>query len=75
MLQKDLTRDSKSSSFTSDMVLDVSIAEVGNLTSMTGDSTGRSRLNMFAVVDEDGTILRNDALRYITEPTQSQIQR
>lgn len=75
VLQKDLTRDSKSSSFTSDMVLDVSIAEVGNLTSMTGDATGRSRLNMFAVVDEDGTILRNDALRYITEPTQSQIQR
>lgn len=74
VLQRDLTRSSKSSGFTPDMVLDISIAEIGNLTSMTGDATGRSRLNMYAQVDTDGTIIRNPDLLYITEPAQEKIQ-
>ena len=75
VLQKDLTRDNNSNAFTPDMHLDVSIGEIGNLTAISGDQTGRSRLNMFAMVDTDGTVLRNPALLHITEPAQKMIQR
>lgn len=74
VLQRDLTRSSKASGFTPDMVLDISIAEAGNLTSMTGDATGRSRLNMYVNIDDSGTILPNPDLLYITKDAQTKIQ-
>lgn len=75
VLQKDLTSSKKTDKFSDDKVLDVSIGEVGNLTADSGDKTGRSRLNMFAHVSEEGTILRNPELLEITERAQKYIQR
>lgn len=75
VLQKDLTRDNNSNAFTPDMHLDVSIGEIGNLTAISGDQTGRSRLNMFAMVDTDGTVMRNPDLLEITTKAQKMIQR
>lgn len=75
VLQKDLTRDNNSNAFSPDMFLDVSIGEVGNLTAISGDQTGRSRLNMYTLVDTDGTVLRNPDLEHITRPAQNVIQR
>lgn len=75
VLQKDLTRDNNSNAFTPDMFLDASIGEIGNLTATSGDQTGRSRINMFAMVDTDGTVLRNPELYEITSAAQRDIHR
>lgn len=60
---------------TKDMTLNASIAEVGNITSLGGDSTGRYRLNMFVNVDKDGFILRNPDLVEIVDRAQAAIRR
>ena len=57
------------------MVLSASIAEVGNITSTAGDSTGRSRLNMFLLVDNEGYILRNPELVDLIDNAQREIAR
>ena len=61
--------------FTTDMILDASIGEAGNLTVTSGDKTGRSRINPWVHVAEDGTIIRNPELVDITSRTQREISR
>ena len=58
-----------------DMLLSASIAEVGNITSIAGDATGRHRLNMFVNVAEDGTIVRNPELVECVDRAQAAIRR
>lgn len=60
---------------TPDMTLSLSIAEVGDLTSDAGCHTGRSRLNMFVKVDEEGYIVRNPELIDVVDKAQNQIGR
>ena len=61
--------------FTADMILDTSIGEAGNLIVTSGDKTGRSRINPWVCVAEDGTIIRNPELVGITSRTQREIDR
>lgn len=62
--------------FTPSLELNASIAEVGNLTSDAKDDfTGRSRLNPFLTIAEDGTVLQNPELAPIIERTQRDIKR
>lgn len=61
--------------FTPALSLSASIAEVGNLTSDAKDDfTGRSRLNPYVTLDDDGTVIRNPELREIIEKTQRDIK-
>ncbi len=61
--------------FTPALALSASIAEVGNLTSDAKDDfTGRSRLNPYLLLDDDGTILKNPDLREVIERTQNAIR-
>lgn len=60
---------------TPDMTLSISIAEVGDLTSDAGCHTGRSRLNMFVKVSDQGYIERNPELIDVVDKAQQQIGR
>ena len=61
--------------FTPALALSASIAEVGNLTSDAKDDfTGRSRLNPYVLLDDDGTIIRNPELHEVIEKTQRAIR-
>lgn len=61
--------------FTPALALSASIAEVGNLTSDAKDDfTGRSRLNPYVTLDDDGTVIRNPELREIIDKTQRDIK-
>lgn len=63
------------SKFPPSNVLNASIAEVGNLTSDAGDDyTGRSRLNPYVTLDEDGTVIQNPITSAIIEKTQANIR-
>lgn len=61
--------------FTDDMILDASIGEAGNLTCTSGDKTGRSRLNPWVQISDDGTIIQNPELLDITTRAQRNINR
>lgn len=61
--------------FTEDLALDMSIAEVGNLTDIAGDKTGRSRFNMYAHIGEDGVIRRNPEFIELLDNAQALIGR
>lgn len=61
--------------FTPALALSASIAEVGNLTSDAKDDfTGRSRLNPYVTLDDDGTVIKNPDLKDIIERTQRAIK-
>lgn len=61
--------------FTPALALSASIAEVGNLTSDAKDDfTGRSRLNPYVTLDDDGTVIKNPALKEIIDRTQQSIK-
>lgn len=61
--------------FTPALALSASIAEVGNLTSDAKDDfTGRSRLNPYVTLDDDGTVIRNTELMDVITKTQRDIK-
>lgn len=61
--------------FTPALALSASIAEVGNLTSDAKDDfTGRSRLNPYVTLDDDGTVIRNPDLVDVITKTQRDIK-
>lgn len=69
------TKKGASPKFTPASALSASIAEVGNLTSDAKDDfTGRSRLNPYVNLDDDGTIIRNPDLVEIINRTQRDIK-
>lgn len=69
------TKKGASPKFTPALALSASIAEVGNLTSDAKDDfTGRSRLNPYVTLDDDGTIIRNPELRDLIDKTQRDIK-
>lgn len=69
------TKKGASPKFTPALALSASIAEVGNLTSDAKDDfTGRSRLNPYVLLDDDGTIIKNPELREVIEKTQRAIR-
>lgn len=75
-LQSAMAKKGKAKKFvyTPALGLSASIAEVGNLTSDAGDDfTGRSRLNPYVLVADDGSILSNPELKHIIERTEADI--
>lgn len=69
------TKKGASIKFTTALALSASIAEVGNLTSDAKDDfTGRSRLNPYVLLEDDGTIVRNPCLKEIIDKTQRDIK-
>lgn len=69
------TKKGASPKFTPALALSASIAEVGNLTSDAKDDfTGRSRLNPYVTLDDDGTVIRNPELSEIIDKTQAAIR-
>lgn len=69
------TTKGSSPKFTPASALSASIAEVGNLTSDARDDfTGRSRLNPYVLLDDDGTIIRNPELAATIAKTQQAIR-
>ena len=55
---------------------DVSIAELGGITNLPDrDPTGRSSLNLMAMVDRNGTLMANPAHQHILGPAQEDIRR